>query len=439
VDCAPAPAGLTRVQSFDAVVLGAGISGLVSASVLTGQGLNRVAVVDEYEHIGGNHIDCSYGDYTFDIGSFIFQDDSPLLKHFPELLRRYVPIIVRIGKISPRAKVTSYPISFRDDVVVAGPVEWGRMFASVAFARLFQRRTTNAKEFARYWVGARFLRNSGLEHYLERFFSVPAEEVDIEFARKRMRWISENASLRALSMRLLKRSRPPHNQQLARPREGFSCLYQAAVQRLEGCGVSFLLGAEMHSLERNETGFVLKLNDREIRAKRVVSTIPLRRAQSLCGFVEDKALNTVTLISLFYSFAGDRGFDQSILYNFSLQGAWKRLTVFSDFYQKANGREFFTVEVIASQVGDSIEAADRDFRRHVEESGLFVGDLRLEGSRKVGNAYPVYTKQSEKRAEEVIGALKALGIESFGRQGGFDYQPTARVSTLRAEAMLTRD
>ena len=59
-------------EAFDAVVLGAGISGLVSAAVLNEQGYRRVLVIDEFDKYGGNHIDCTIGPYTFDIGSLIF-------------------------------------------------------------------------------------------------------------------------------------------------------------------------------------------------------------------------------------------------------------------------------------------------------------------------------------------------------------------------------
>jgi len=62
----------SAADTFEVMVLGAGISGLVSASVLLKQGYQNIIVVDEYDHIGGNHIDCSIGEYTFDIGSFIF-------------------------------------------------------------------------------------------------------------------------------------------------------------------------------------------------------------------------------------------------------------------------------------------------------------------------------------------------------------------------------
>jgi hypothetical protein len=150
-------------------------------------------------------------------------------------------------------------------------------------------------------------------------------------------------------------------------------------------------------------------------------------------------LQTVTLISLFFSFAGERGFKESVLYNFSHAGAWKRLTVYSDFYGRVDGREFFAVEVNADHVSSSVELGAQDFRRHTQENKLFRGDLQLEGSHVVSNAYPIYTDNADERAARTIASLSAFGVESLGRQGGFDYQPTARDTTLKAEAALRRD
>lgn len=193
----------------------------------------------------------------------------------------------------------------------------------------------------------------------------------------------------------------------------------------------------MLSLQKDGV-FFLGTDRGRASTKRVVSTIPLERIQSLCGMPTNERLMTVTLMTLFFSFAGDRGFTDSILYNFSHAGSWKRLTVYSDFYGKADGREYFAVEVNADLVFGSVEAAEQDFRRHVSENGLFAGDLRLEGRHTVSNAYPVYAEGADEQAANIISALRALGIESFGRQGGFDYQPTARDTTLKAEAALRR-
>lgn len=208
------------------------------------------------------------------------------------------------------------------------------------------------------------------------------------------------------------------NTQLARPREGFAHLYQSSVRRLEKSGVTFLLGEEMQSLQKDGEVFFLQTGSRRVAASRVVSTIPLDRIQKLCGMTSNKTLMTVTLISLFFSFSGDRGFKQSILYNFSHTGAWERLTVFSDFYGKFEGRDYFTVEANSDHIFGSIDAAEQDFRRHVSENGPFVGDLKLEGSHIVSNAYPVYTRKADKHVAGIIVELRTHGIESIGRQGG---------------------
>jgi protoporphyrinogen oxidase len=431
--------GCGAADNYDVIVLGAGISGLVSASILTKEGCRDLLIVDEYMRVGGNHIDCSIGEYTFDIGSFIFQDDSPLLAHLPEILPHYVPINPSWGRLNPQGVVTRYPISIKDDIVVAGPLEWLRMLSSVLFARILRRRLQNARDFAQYWIGARLMHRSGLENYMARFYGLPSEKIDVKFAEKRMYWIKERASLRGIVRRwMTQASGASANQQLARPREGFSHLYQVAVQRLERCGVTFLLGAKMLSLQEKDGLFFLETDRGRVSTKRVVSTIPLERIQSLCGMPSKERLMTVTLMTLFFSFAGDRGFTDSILYNFSHAGSWKRLTVYSDFYGKADGREYFAVEVNADLVSGSVESAEQDFRRHVSENGLFAGDLRLEGRHTVSNAYPVYAEGADEQAANIISALRALGIESFGRQGGFDYQPTARDTTLKAEAALRR-
>ncbi|ACM30432.1 NAD(P)-binding protein [Agrobacterium rhizogenes] len=428
---------VTEAERFDAVVLGAGISGLVSASVLLRQGYARVLIVDEYDHIGGNHIDWSSGGYTFDIGSLIFQDDSPLLEHFPELLPLYVPITPQWARLNPQGMITTYPISVRDDIFGAGLLESARIFASVIYARLFQRKMRNAREFARYWIGGRLLHRSGLESYMRRFYGVATDGIDIELARKRMLWISEHASIQNLISRVLKPKRQgPTNRQMARPKEGFRFLYKAASDRLEKDGAAFHLAAEMLSVYKVQDQFHLQLKDRLVACDRIISTIPIHRAEELCGLDSGRKLDTITLIGLYFSFSGDRGFRQSIIYNFSHEGAWKRLTMYSDFYGCADDREYFTAEVIGNHAGGSVQQAEDDFREHVRANGLFQGDLKLEGSYVLEEAYPIYSRGAAQHAAEAIRQLQAFGLESLGRQGGFNYQPTARASTVEAEAAL---
>ena len=171
-----------------------------------------------------------------------------------------------------------------------------------------------------------------------------------------MLWIKEHAMIRNVLRRIFTRAaKPAGNTQLARPREGFSHLYRVTVERLEKSGVTLLLGETLQNLQKDGDTFFLQMGSRGVAASRVVSTIPLERVQKLVGMTVGDSLTTVTLVSLFFSFSGDRGFRQSILYNFSHVGAWKRLTVYSDFYGKSDGREYFTAEVNADHVNGSVE------------------------------------------------------------------------------------
>src|SRR6185369_15604667 len=102
----------------------------------------------------GNHIDVQIGEYTFDIGSFIFQDDSPLLRHLPELLPLYCRVNPTWGSLNPQGRVTRYPISIKDDLIASGILECLRILSSVVFARIFRLKLRNARDFAQFWIGA---------------------------------------------------------------------------------------------------------------------------------------------------------------------------------------------------------------------------------------------------------------------------------------------
>ncbi|MDE1156177.1 MAG: NAD(P)-binding protein [Acidobacteriaceae bacterium] len=428
-------------ETVDAIILGAGVSGLVAASVLVKQNTARIMVIDSYDRVGGNHIDWSRDGFTFDVGSLIFQDDSPLVKHFPQLLDHYVHIHPSWGRLNPQRKVTTYPISVKDDILAAGPVVIGRILFSVLFARLRGKTMRNAKDFAAYWIGEYLLRRSGLENYMARFYGVAPDYIDLELAQKRMLWIKENSSLTNLLRKLLpKKPSVDHvpNKQLARPKAGYATLYEPVKRALGQNGVSFKLGMDITKLEKidGDRFVVTSSCGKTVTAPRMISTIPINNLCDLCGLEQKRPLQTITLISLYFSFAGKRGFDQSILYNFSYEAAWKRLTVYSDFYGPTDGREYFAVEVVANDTITSIALAEAEFRQHVAKNGIFDGDLRLEGGHVLDNAYPIYVHGAAADARQQIETLKQYGIESFGRHGAFNYQPTARVSTLEVEEAL---
>jgi protoporphyrinogen oxidase len=430
-------------KKYEAIVLGAGISGLVTAILLIRQGYKSIIIADTYESIGGNHIDIKIGEYTFDVGTFIFQDDSPLLRHFPDIVSLYTTISPTVSRVTPRGSIHAYPISPGAEILAAGPVEWLRIAISLVLGRTTRRSRRNAADFLHFWIGRRLAAISGVENYVRRFYGVPADLIDINFAEKRMGWIADAASLKKRLARLMGYKDPWNTtQSFVRPREGFAHLYKAAGDRIAQGGGVIRLGQHLLGIRRIDDHFMLSTSDGEIEADEIVSTIPLHQTLALCGLPNLYPLPTLTLVTLFFSFEGERGFDTYILYNFSDSGAWKRLTMFSDAYGRIGGREYFGVEINhdgGAPAASSEAAAKQDaeaFMADIRDKGLFKGDLKLEGHHILNNAYPVYVHGAAEHAAQAIAALKAFGIRSIGRQGGFDYLPTARQTTLVVEEAL---
>jgi hypothetical protein len=110
-DLVSSPSATAPTDEWDAIVLGAGVAGLVATKLLQDAGYRRILIIDEYKTIGGNHIDCSFGPYTFDVGTILFYDNSSLLSHFPELIDNYRRISYKFSRITPDGSIRDYPLS----------------------------------------------------------------------------------------------------------------------------------------------------------------------------------------------------------------------------------------------------------------------------------------------------------------------------------------
>ncbi|WP_102223812.1 NAD(P)-binding protein [Acidimangrovimonas sediminis] len=441
---------------WDAIVLGGGVSGLVAASVLSqrreGRGdrgsVPSVLVLDDYPRLGGNHTSVDIGPYTFDIGSFVFSEHTRFLTHFPRMLplmANQQPGTVSTARISPALRLARYPFDLSEDLLRPGLVSAAAMIGSALHGRLAHDQNLNAESFCRHWVGDRVYRQTGLKHYMTRLLGEDPAQIESDFAHKRLGWIKRNAGAGAVAGRLIARLRPRRARQpgagrlLVRPRAGFEAMYRVAEEDLGARGVTIRTDAGLTRIEPAPGGGnVVHLADgARHETGCLISTIPLHQSLPLCGLDLPGCLPTASLLSLFVSFEGERGFDANTLYNFTHEGRWKRLTMHSDFYGHAGGRAYFSVEIALRAPEADPAQMLAEFRDLADRVGIFRGDLRLEGARLTSHAYPVHLQGASAATSSAIAQLRSAGVLSFGRQGGFDYQPTATVSAYVAERALS--
>ena len=111
--------------------------------------------------------------------------------------------------------------------------------------------------------------------------------------------------------------------------------------------------------------------------------------------------------------------------------------MFSDFFGVKDDTQYFGVEIVKRKGFDlDIEKLVLDFKEFAKAKNLFDGDILFEGYHVVGNAYPVYTKEALELSQAMIAELESHGIRSAGRQGRFEYLPTARQVTLQVEKFI---
>ncbi|MAQ85201.1 MAG: hypothetical protein CMH12_18405 [Maritimibacter sp.] len=412
---------------LDVVILGGGVSGCIAAQLLASEGL-ETAIVEPLARPGGNHQSWDHDGMTFDVGSIFFRTGTPFLRMFPFLTDICVPVTPALQRIVDDGGLLKYPFDFHGDFGDRAALEKLMILGDITWNRLWQRRPGTAREFVHHRMGTRLGRTTGLLSYMERMFGETADSLSISLADKRMGQVSRASALRKIR-KLIKQDhtrRPKLPQHMVRPRAGFGDMYRQIYQHLNHQGVGIDLDCAIEGIRRNGDGFTIQTANGHLQTHAVVNTMPLNILCILAELPVAKVLPHVSLKTICCSFRGDRNFDGNVLYNFLSTGMWKRMTVHSDFYgETPDGRTYMSVEFpyrceVASDV-DQLE----DLKSSTRSAGLFDGDLQMLGSHVTPYAYPVPTIANERTSVEMLEAITAFGICSVGRQGRYDYIPSA--------------
>jgi protoporphyrinogen oxidase len=426
-------------EVFDYVILGCGISALTAAKHLLPEHL--VLLVEAYEEPGGNHRSSTIDGMEFDIGAICFNTTDEQFKHFPELLAACLPKQIDVKKICPEGYIGTYPFDWQAEIAPLSARGFLSCFFSLLFGRLSGRSQEDAQAFARARIGDKLYRRVGLDLYIARLFGIGAENIDYDFALKRMQWLSRKTSLRfhlRSGLELCLKRTQPAGEMVVRPPGGFAAYYERALDRLKQQGAQVLLNEEPLAIEPVSGLTRVKTTRGTYHARKVISTVPLDTALELCGLPPTN-LPAVTLLSLFFGLRGSWGPNCSILYNFHRNGRWKRITMHSDFYPGPGSYDKHGTIEITVPPGQALPIAAEAFaevEEHLREVSIFDGDLVLLGSSNLLNAYPIPEKGFKLRRDAAVAELASRNVICLGRQGKFEYIPHSNIASKEVIATL---
>ena len=410
-------------------ILGAGPAGLSAASYLAQDASNKrrdcqVEVIDRESHLGGLQRSFEFEGAHFDVGTILFFGHHGMLDAFPFLADEMVSIKYQPVSISPSGGYDRYPFSvkgfLRDNgIAVAAMAGIDLLYSKLRFAS-----KSTVEAYARYYMGGTVFRKSGLKNYIYRLHNLPDTELDVEFAKKRLSLVERQSFRRILATKLPgNKKKTIAGPRLVRPEKGFPYMYEELIRNhLTQHNVQLRLNEHIQHVQSQDNGFEVQLESGIERFDRVISTIPIPSMLRLLGEAPKTDVQTKNLISLFYK--GNFAQKGNTFFNFTLDSEWKRITVFSRFYQLlSSGEDYFTVEVTTDDdTSDArIQSVAKDFEQHAAKHNLLEGPAKLLGSHVSLDAYPVYRHGQMDAIESEKQRLQSTGIDLLGRQGNFEY------------------
>ncbi|MCA2694645.1 MULTISPECIES: NAD(P)-binding protein [unclassified Microcystis] len=421
-------------------ILGGGVAGITIASELSKYSMFDIDIIEKSSVLGGLHRSVDIGNLNYDIGAFLFTRDYGLFDFYPDIIDLYVPVNCKQvnSRLTPKGNIDKYPISIEGYIEDYGLLNFFSTCVEIIASKILYYKKDTLSSWIKYYVGNNLYNKSGLKNYIERLYGVSDENIDLQFATKRMSTIQQVCSLKSILSKIIKLKKPGYllkndnlnafsnsvYQPLARPKEGFGKIYNEIIRdTLISSGVSVLTDCQVKAIRPLDKGFEIKFPDNSIKIyDKLISTIPLETIALLLGKQLDFPIEYRALFSLFYCFNGQLGYDAPILSNFTEEAAWKRIITFSKYYGTYEGGDYFCVEVPVenSNTIDKIQLRE-DFESHVKHFGLFQGELKYQGDIIIQNAYPVYSRAIVDKIASAKHSFKELGIDVVGRQGEFDY------------------
>ena len=426
-------------------ILGGGVAGVVLAKELADSDAFTIDLYEQNDALGGLHRSVEIDGAHYDIGAFLFDREHALLQTFPFLYDHFVPIEHRSLVLTQRKTLDIYPMSMRGYLRDHSAASLAADAVSLLAAKLVDRRRDSLRSFVHYYLGPRIYRRSGLKAYIERFYAVPDSEVDLEFAMQRLDALPEACGLRRNVGRIAREAFDASTMEktwgcYVRPPGGFPFAYKLIEESLTKQGVDIRFNAAIERIEKDGERFVLKMREGADESyDLVVSTIPVGIMMRLIGRPMERPPQAIQLISLCYRFRGDLGFSNAtMLYNFTYDALWKRLSLFSPIYGTVDGDDYFVVEC-TRRLDDpnGEEEMRRSFEDHVATLPVLNGSLDYRRALVTNNAYPYFRKEDLAGTENAKGILAEFGIAVTGRQGGFRYM-TAHKTALAARELAQR-
>jgi protoporphyrinogen oxidase len=447
------------------LILGGGVAGAVAAQHAYKQGIfENICLIEKENYLGGIHRDVEINQIHYDIGSFFFSSHHELINIFPELTEILVTLDeYKFRSLTNNGTLDYYPPTashyVKDNGVIGFVGDILQLVANRVKFHVRGEKFETLDDKIRYLMGPLY-EKMGLKYYISRLYGCDSSEVSLDFSTKRLQYLQERLTLNGILSSLRKSVGLEFKEEkksdkfdvirhviYIRPKQGFSSMYNCIFNLLKSRNIDICLETKIEKIFLQEKKALMSDGTYHVYDN-IISSIPLGLLCKLCDIPLNIKLDFKPLYSLFYECDEEPIPESNVLFNFTTEGQWKRVTFHSNAYGPESNRHYFIVESMPldRQLEDPsiVDILDKDFRTVLASSrwGVNINNAKLVGSHLTPNAYPIYGKEFDiKKIDELQETLKNNSIYLSGRQGTFDYitSSDAALSSIKAVDLIVKN
>lgn len=428
---------LDRIPPRKVIVLGAGLSGLSAADLLSEKGI-EVIVIERENHPGGLAATFRRNGFHYDCGPHRFHTRKPeLLEYVSKLLPGELIELERLSRIRLLDRYFHYPLSL-GDVLKQMPLHKGAGMMASYVGERFRNIIAPRDEYNfKSWVIKRFgkkLYNLYFGPYTEKLWGCPSTELSVD-------WASQRITVPGLTG-LVKATLFPSKEEIRSlvstfhyPRGGIGRICEVLAERFVSREGKIHYGTEPLSIKKNlKSGFTIDTVQGKITVDNIVNTIPVNDYVRLLGDLlsEDvhRASENLHFRSIVFMTVRLRNRIQvrdHWIYTPEEYYLFNRLSIPENFDPDCSDTGSQVVFEFTCSEGDDIWCGRSDLLESAisggEKLGLFSPDDVLDSAiTRQAHAYPIYDLAYASNTSIVLDALHELeGSVTCGRQGLFRY------------------
>ncbi len=407
------------MESVRTLVIGAGISGLATAAALSEAGDEDYLVIEAASEMGGYCKTVKRDGFVWDYSGHFFHFKHPEIERWlrDRMPGQRVRTVEKKSFIACAGAFVDFP--FQKNIHQLPKDDFIDCLYDLYFARSSDvgRGAPPPEDNFLEMLYARFgkgICERFLVPYNEKLYACDLATLD----KDAMGRFFPHADLTDVVRNMKRPDNASYNATFTYPEGGAIEYVKALARAVREGGVSLSEGLVSVDLERK----VATTTRREIRFDRLVSSAPFHRFARICGLPHDAsvwAYNKVLVYNLGFDAKGKRGVHWA--YYPSRDTVFYRVGWYDNIFDTDRMSLYVEIGFPKDALVD-VEAVRVRVLRDLEREGIVTGQgLVAEHSVVLDPAYVHITKASQAEHRRLTASLRARGVYSLGRYGGWTY------------------